>query len=350
MRDDERAHQARLDPTWKSHPLPAEAAVSQAIAEYRPRALSDVDWAAIGPFVRAAVTRCEGKTPHKAQIMLGTTVGLVQWCRKVAGIPLEDRYVFRHDIIMSYANHLFARGEFTNATVATYRSTLMRMADVVMGAESTTYRLPALRTNQPVAPFDWEQQIALRSWAAGQATDRRRIGCTTLLAGALGAGLSATELLGLTAADVTVDKDGVLLGIGGRRPRTVPVLAGWEGVLADIAKASWKREQWIFLPARTTCDVNQVHRLIRRSNDKPFPINAQRLRSTWIVTQLIAGAPVQAILDASGIETLSGLGRFLEFAPGVDPAHARAALTQRARAEGCTAPRESKRAPYKGLR
>ncbi|WP_374457021.1 hypothetical protein [Nocardioides sp.] len=324
--------------------------MNDAIADYRPRDMSADAWAVIGPYVRAAVTRCEGKTPHKAQIMLGTTAGLAYWCWKIAGIPLEDRYAFRHDIITSYTNHLFARGEFTNATVATYRSTLMRMADVLMGAESTTYRLPPLRTNKPVAPFDWDQQIALRSWAAGQATNARRIGCTTLLAGCTGAGLSATELLELTAADVHPDRLGVVLDIKGRRPRKVPVLAEWETVLAEIARASWKPEQWIFLPGRTTCDVNQVHRLIRRSNDKPFPINAQRLRSTWIVTQLIAGVPVQAILDASGIETLSGLGRFLEFAPGVDPGEARAALTQRARAEGCMAPSASRAAPYKGRR
>ena len=305
--------------------------MSDAIAVYRPRDIPDDAWEVIGPFVRTAVTQCEGKTPHKAQIMLGTAAGLAYWCWKIAGIPLEDRYAFRHDIITSYTNHLFARGEFTNATVATYRSTLMRMADVLMGSESTTYRLPALRTNKPVAPFDWEQQIALRSWAAGQATNGRRIGCTTLLAGALGAGLSATELLELTAADVRTDAEGVLLEVGGRRPRTVPVLAEWESTLADIASASWKPEQWIFLPSRTTCDVNQVHRLIRRSNDKPFPINAQRLRSTWIVTHLIAGVPVQAILDASGIETLSGLGRFLEFAPGVDPTEARSLRAHPAR-------------------
>ena len=329
---------------------PAEVAVNQAIADYRPRDISDEDWAVIGPFVRAAVTRCEGKTPHRAQIMLGVASGLAYWCWKIAGIPLEDRYAFRHDIITSYTNHLKARTEYTNATVATYRSSLMRMADILMGTDSTTYRLPALRTNQPVAPFDWEQQIALRSWAAGQATYARRIGCTVLLAGCLGAGLSATELLGLTAGDVQVDELGVLLDIAGKRPRTAPVLAEWETVIADVATASWKPEQWIFLPRRTTCDVNRVHRLIRSSNDKPFPINAQRLRSTWIVTQLIAGVPVQAILEASGIETLSGLGRFLEFAPGVDPNEARSALTQRARAEGCMAPRGSAADPYRGLR
>lgn len=94
----------------------------------------------------------------------------------------------------------------------------------------------------------------------------------------------------------------------------------------------------LFQPQRTSMDKNVVYNLIHRSKSKPFQISGQRLRATWIVTHLRAGVPVQALLDASGIESLDGLGRFFQFMPGVDPTESRDALVRRARAEGCRAP------------
>lgn len=315
-----------------------EAAVNQAIAEYRPRFMPAERWEPIADLVRDAVTQCEGKTPHEARVLLGCTSSLVDWCERIAGIPLEIRYVFRHDIVNSYVSHLLNNTDMKRSSVATHRSRLLGMADVLQDGPPVNQRLKGLRAGDTAAPYSHDEQIALRWWATQQPSDLRRINCTLLLAGTLGAGLTNAEMLLLTAEHVLVDDEGVLVSVPGKRPRVVPVLAEWESVIADIADATMRPTQWLFRPARANADGNQVANFLRKCSDMPFSISVQRLRSTWIVTQLAAGTPVQAVLDASGIETIGALGRYMDHIPAPDPTAARRQLTLRARDEGCDAP------------
>ena len=309
--------------------------MNQAIADYRPRFMPNERWEPIADLVREAVTRCEGKTPHEARVLLGVTASLADWCDRVAGIPLEVRYVFRHDIVNSYVSHLLNNTEMKRSSVATHRSRLLRMADVLQDGPPVIQQLKGLRAGDTAAPYSHDEQVALCWWADQQPTDLRRINATVLLALTMGAGLTNAEALLVEAKDVAVDDLGVLITVYGKRERVVPVLAEWESVVADVADAAMRPDQWLFRPNRTSCDGNQLANFLRKCSDHPFQISVQRLRSTWIVTQLAAGTPVQAVLDASGIETIGALGRYMDHLPAPDPAKARRQLTMRARDEGC---------------
>ena len=296
--------------------------MKQAIAEYRPRFMPAEHWEPIADLVRDAVSRCDGKSPHGARVLLGCTAALADWCERIAGIPLEIRYVFRHDIVNSYVAHLLNNTDMKRSSVATHRSRLLGMADILQQGPPVNQQLRGLRTGDTAAPYSHDEQVALRWWAAQQPTDLRRINATVLLAATMGAGLTNAETLFLAAEHVTVDELGVLVSVHGKRHRVVPVLAEWESVIADVADAAMRPDQWLFRPNRSSCDGNQLANFLRKCSDHPFQISVQRLRSTWIVTQLAAGTPVQAVLDASGIETIGALGRYMDHIPAPDPMEA----------------------------
>ena len=74
-----------------------------------------------------------------------------------------------------------------------------------------------------------------------------------------------------------------------------------------------------------------IHKnLIANFVDKTTPgsvrANAQRMRSTWLVTHLSSGSPPKALVEAAGVDSLEALTRFLRFVPDLDPAQARRRL------------------------
>lgn len=311
--------------------------MTRAREEYAPRRMPAAHWANIREDVLAVVERVSVKTPYAARDLMNVVGQHFDFCIRVCGYPREVEFLLRRDVIVMFINHLHATTPMTDSSLATYRSRLFRVADASIGHVQPTHRMPGLRTHETARPFTPTEVLALRRWADGQPSRIKRVDLNVLLALTLGAGLTTGELIESCASDVTSDREGVLVCVRGARPRVVPMLAEWEAVIADVADAAWKPDLPLFRATRTTTDSNLVANCIHKSKAKPFPVNATRLRATWIVTHLAAGTPVQALLDASGVETIGALGRFMAHVPAVDPREARVALTRRARVEGCRA-------------
>lgn len=312
--------------------------MTRAREEYAPRRMAAAHWVNIREDVLTVVEKAVVKTPYAARDLMNVVGQHFDFCIRVCGYPREVEFLLRRDVVVMFINHLHATTSMTDSSLATYRSRLFRVADANIGHVQPTHRMPALRTHETAQPFTPAEVLALRRWADGQPSKIKRVDLNVLLALTLGAGLTTGEVIELCAADVTVDVEGVLLHVRIGRPRVVPMLAEWEAVIADVADAAWKPDLPLFRATRTTTDSNLVANCIHKSKAKPFSVNATRMRATWIVTHLAAGTPVQALLDASGVETIGALGRFMAHVPAVDPREARLALTRRARAEGCEAP------------
>lgn len=317
---------------------PAEDPVTRVRDEFAPRGMSEEDWAAIRELTIALAAKAPEHGPGTTRKTMTVLAWYLHFCRAVACYQMDPEFLLRRDVIGTYIAHLKSKKAMTASTLGTYRSRLFRVADSNIGHLHPTHRMPGLRPSDPARPFSAQEVVSLRSWAAWQPSPRVRIEANVLLSAGLGGGLSAGEIIQLRARDVTIDDEGVLLHVTGERSRLVPLLAEWESPIVDMSRAAWKPDMFLFRPQRTTVGANVVYNMIHRSKGRPFQINSQRMRATWIVTHLRAGVPVQALLDASGIETLGALGRFYRHLPQVDAQEARSALTRRARTEGCRAP------------
>ncbi|SFA86820.1 hypothetical protein SAMN05192575_101928 [Nocardioides alpinus] len=315
----------------------AEETVTRVRENYVPKGMTAARWAPIADVTRDVVKRCEDASAYEASQLMIVVARYFDHQTHITGLPLDPTVLLRRDIIVAYGNHLNATTAMTDATIGTYRSRLLRVADANIGHLQPSARMPGFRGADGSTPYSDNEVQVLRAWVDYQASDANRVDFNLLLALCVGAGLRNGEALRINASHVSVDDEGVLVEVAGDKPRTVPVLAEWESVIADIARAAWKPDMFLFRPTRKVRTSKVLSDMLHKAPNKPFPVNVQRLRATWIVTHLSAQTPVQALMDAAGIETLGALGRFYDYVPPMEARTARSALTMRARTEGCRA-------------
>lgn len=303
---------------------------------YTPSGMARAHWLAVRDLVFEALAPCEARTPYEAKHLLNVLAWYFDFGVRIAGYPPDVAALLSRTKIVAYFNHLRATQELTAATLGTYRSRLLRVADANIGHIQPSSRMPGFRGADGSTPYSETEVAQIGAWVAAMRLPAR-IDFALLLGLTLGAGLRTGEVLAITADHVTVDGEGVLLNVPGDKPRQVPVLAEWENAVAEVAQAAWKPQMFLFRPKRVFREPRVLSDVVGKAPNRPFPVNVQRLRATWIITHLNAHTPVQALLDAAGLETLGALGRFYDHVPPMEAKAARAALTMRARAEGCRA-------------
>lgn len=295
--------------------------MARTIALYVPALPAD-EWESIADFVRAAVTECNLKTPYAARDLFGPLARHVHWCVFRAVLPLSREVLFRRDVISLFASTGCA--DLTDTTRGSYRSRLFRMAEILLPG-SMPIRVEPLPPSGPAAPYSQSDVRVMVNWARHQNTDHRIQNALVLLGLGLGAGLSAAEIIHLRSRDVLVDDDGVLLQVSANRPRLVPVTAVWEEVLAEAAERV-HRDRFLFRPGREVVTKNVISNFTAKTVDTYIRPSTQRLRVTWIVGHLEARVPINALVTASGVDSLEALTRYLHFVPQVDPDEVRRSL------------------------
>ena len=296
--------------------------VSEAIDSYVPTFSAEI-WEAIGPFVREAVRDCDLKTRYSAQELMVVTARHVHWCWTTGGLELARAVIFRREVIGEY----IARGcpQMTRASAGNRRSQLLRMSELLLPPQDRVDRLAPMPTSTALSPYTQADLVALRSWASGLNTHYRQVQAHLLLSLGLGAGMSNAEILAARSCHLHVDSEGALIEVVGSRPRIVPVLATWEEPLVDFAKARpLDSQQFIFRPRRTSQNNHTIGNFVDRTRPGLVKPTAQRMRVTWIVTHLIAGSPLAALVTAAGVDSLEALTRYLQFVPGKELTEIRA--------------------------
>lgn len=286
-------------------------------------------WEVIGQFVRDAVRDSltdEDKTPlRRTKEHLKVCARMVHWAWQVAGLDLDRSVIFRREVIAEFIAHGCAH--LMDSTRGTHRTRLYKMSDALLGAPTALTAAETIsRTPYRSLPLTGDEVTLLRQWAEFQRTDYRRVNATILLALGLGAGLRTGEIIALTAGDVHVDTDGVVLSIKGEKPRQVPVLATWEQPIADLAGTAMRADLHLFSPRRRTGNPNVVSSFIQYSHNVPFRLTAQRMRATWVVGRLTAGTPLNALIEAGDFDSAATLGRYVTMMPALETAQVRAAL------------------------
>jgi len=295
--------------------------VNDAIDSYHPSLPGD-RWEQISAFVLAAVRDADLKTAYTARNLLTTLSKYVDWCHRVCGIELDRSKIFDSARIAEYTDVAIRGVERT--TAGNYRSRLLRLAEV-LNPGGVRPRMVAISPSEGVPPYTPREVEALWVWAYSHVDPQRQRDSAILLAGCLGAGLTAREVCDLHGSDIQVDDLGVLLHVTGVRPREVPVLANLEHYFVDAAKVA-PADGFVFRPGRTETGKHTASNFIQHSAPSAVVVSTQRARATWLIDRLRAGVPIQALMEALGVQDFSAIARYLKHVPDLDPADFRARL------------------------
>jgi integrase len=288
--------------------------------EYVP-VLGDREWSQVRDFVLPVVEEALPHTPYSRRELLFAVSRLAVWARTPIGPALPRDAVLARITIDRFAQQ--GLPEFAPASRANVRAQLLRVAEALLDPRRAGTRLRPLGAADPTAPYERADVVALLSWTRTQNTARRRADAAVLLALGLGAGLSASEIGTTRACDIRMDADGVTVVVHGDRARTVPVLGRWERTLARALDLS--PDAYVFRPNREGFWPNLISNFVGRAPGAVRP-QTQRMRSTWIVHHLEQRAPLAALMDAAGVDSLEAFTRYMQFVTPPDTAAARSIL------------------------
>jgi integrase len=200
----------------------------------------------------------------------------------------------------------------TSVTRRTLRTNLRFLARaVVPQLHPADAPLPRERAKVPYTAAEIGGYLAL---AAAQPTEARRMRAAGLVCLAAGAGLIRSDLRQVRGTDISARSGGVVVTVGGRRPRTVPVLARYHQPL--LASAGFAGGQLITggtSPARKNV-TNPLTRSLAGGTGLPR-LDTSRLRATWLA-EVAALIGLPAFMHAAGISCSQRLG---DITTGLDP-------------------------------
>lgn len=199
------------------------------------------------------------------------------------------------------------------ATRRTLRSNLRGLARALEAyPEPRPAALPRERVKAPYSPAEIDGYLRL---AGAQSTPSRRMRCQALICLGAGAGIVSGELRHIKGTDVFERSGGVLVAVGGRRARTVPVLCRFGEPL--IAAAAFAGESLI-IGGRDTGRRNLSDALAAAlCTDPSLPrLQAGRLRSTWL-SEAAGAIGLRAFMDAAGVSCSQRLGDIAASLPAI---------------------------------
>lgn len=269
--------------------------VAAAIAAWRPRGVSE---GAAG-FAREAVRAAAPGSAARARALLFAASRLAAFGESV-GLELSAEALLRKAAIERFV--LSGCPAVAPATRRTLRTNLRALVRA-RRREPAPGALPRERAKPP---YSDEEIAAYLRLAAAQPTEARRMRAGALVAAGAGAGIVASELRGLRGADVIRRSGGLLVAVGGRRSRTVPVLERFHEPLG--AAAAFAGQGYLIGgvdPARRNLTETLNATL---GSDAALPrLEAGRLRSTWLV-ECARAIGLAAFMQAAGIRCTQRLG------------------------------------------
>ncbi|WJY00408.1 MULTISPECIES: hypothetical protein [unclassified Curtobacterium] len=279
-------------------------------------------WAFIESFVLDAAVATAAAASLDVDRVLVVAAPYVDWVVNVNGYPAATMVVFHPVMVRRYVTR--SDVSWADTTRRTYRSLLMRASEALVG--SVPLEFAATSPQNTAAPYSDLDLHLLESWARGQATAARRRSAGVTLALCTGAGLKANELLQVRRRDITVDTDGVLITVA-RTGRVVPLLARFEPLLLESA-ADVATDNWVFgSPKRIKHGISTLTTFLYDTDrgNEPDPVTT-RMRNTWLITHLIAGTNLRALMTAAGVTKFEHLDQLVAHVPALEDASYRRQL------------------------
>ena len=273
--------------------------VATAIATWRPRRHSE----AACRFARTVVTAACPTRPARARALLFAAGTLAEFALSI-GLELEAKVVLDPSVIERFCSSAKAGSPPTRRTL---RSNLRHLARAAV-PHSPPRPVPMPR-EKAKAPYSSRELASYLALCDAQPTALRRQRASALVCLGAGAGLVGTELRGVRGTDVVCRSGGVLVCVGGPRPRAVPVLCDYHDRLRSAA--SFFGDAYLVC-GRNPDSHNVTNPLIRSlSGGLDLPrLQPARLRSSYLV-QMAEAIGLRAFMDATGITCSQRLGDLL---------------------------------------
>jgi integrase len=274
-----------------------EQAAGAVIAGWGSRSLSP----AAQTFVRGVVATAAPDTRARAKALLFAAGKLTGFGEQV-GLELSAGVLLHRSVIERFI--LTGTGTVSPATRRTLRTNLRALARAIERyPEPTAVALERERAKRPYSPGEIAGYLRL---ADAQSTPARRLRASALICLGAGAGIITGELRHVRGSDVVVRAGGVLVHLGGARPRSVPVLERYHERLLKAAAFAGER----YLIGGRDPDRRNVTDALSAvlSADSSLPrLQAGRLRSTWLV-QCARAIGLGAFMQAAGVSCSQRLG------------------------------------------
>jgi integrase len=279
---------------------------TRSLRRYRPQ-MSDAKWEAIAPYVHDVIGRAAPRVSYSDAQLYPAITRLVEFA-KDNYVPLEDETAFDPFTIGRFITHHFAG--YNRASRNTMRARLRRVSEALLG-EDAEGTFKALGKAEASSPYSRSERATLEAWSREQRSEERRTSAGALLSLGLGAGLTGAEIIALRAADIDYRDSGLIVRVGGNHPREVPVLAEWTDHL-QRRLLFLGGDGWAFRSDQRGGNINLITDFISRSGAN-VPLQALRMRATWIAHHLEAGTPLKRLLRIAGLQSAEALDRILPF-------------------------------------
>ncbi len=252
-------------------------------------------------FAREAAAAAAPTTPAQAKAFLFAASKLAGFAEQV-GLELEAEVLLHPSVIERFI--LCGCQAVSPASRRTLRTNLRALARALEAhPRPRPVPLPRERAKDPYSEAQIDGYLRL---AAAQRTVARRTRATALICLGAGAGIVAGELRHVRGIDVVARSGGVLVVVGGRRARSVPVLHRYHEPLLEAAAFAGER---LIVGGRDPARRNITDELCRgMSGDSSLPrLEPGRLRSSWLVA-CADQVGLRASMQAAGISCSQRLG------------------------------------------
>ena len=281
--------------------------VDQKIGAYAPKGVDAAIWESVAELVRDRVRAVSPPLEMVVRLMAAAS-RLAAWAVQ-EHLPRDAAAIFSEPTIERYVSQLDA----SDKSKATVRSRLRRLA-----VDRTHSLVPKIGHRSVRPPYTPTELVGLWRLAGSQPTALRRRRLQALICCCAGAGCRSSDLRHVFNTSV-VDhpEDPICLDIGGDNPRRVPVLAGFDRVLVEVAAATDG-----LLVGPSAGNKNLIPSLtgsIVGGEDLPR-LEVARLRATWMVCLMSAWVPVATIMQLAGVKTMRVFEDLLPYCDLYSPA------------------------------
>ena len=288
----------------------ANEEIALRVSSYRPHAIDEPLWVAIRPFVLscASALPLDGWATATRTLRVLAQIGL--WAVG-EGIALDRELVFDPDTVERFV----AVSPGSDASRATYRAVLRRIGPLLTRKAPWEQRTAPVSRRHVAVPYRAEELALLSGDACQQPTVVQRRAAGAFLALGAGAGLDGRWCTRVRAEDVLVDEV-VLIRVGDPAARLVPVLARWEAAVLDLAKtAGGEYLVGGYSTSRNRASALTASLVVPLGHPK---LSCGRLRSTWLLSHLIAGTRLPELASAAGLQGITVLSDLLVNVPPMD--------------------------------
>ena len=274
--------------------------IEATIDGYRPRTgVAPERWPHLAEPTRQAVRKARPGSPTEARVLMWCVLAFHIWAEDM-GLALDPALLFTSANIDRFCGMRAGDRERAGR-----RSHLRRIGRMV-APDRWPAPEPVFTRRSQAAPYSAEDIEGLFAAARQLPTLLLRTFLNNLLVLGVGCGIVGSEVVRIVGDDVYMLGDAVVVSVNGR---AVPCRWEYEEALWNAARAVGAGP----LVGRRLDRRIEAVRVKLRQAGSDLTVSSNRLRLTWLVHQLRAGAPIPVVLKGAGVTSMHAVERCLPF-------------------------------------